>query len=80
MYLAEESLDLQVGDQIVWQDAEIKPQGCPAFVSPGMRGKVISLHDGAHLDVIEGGALQASALVQFESGASLLVCGPRAVL
>ena len=38
-----------------------------------MKGKVISLHNGAHLDVIEGGAVQASAVVQFENGASLLV-------
>ena len=31
-----------------------------------MRGKVISLHEGAHLDVIEGGTMPARALVQFE--------------
>ena len=38
-----------------------------------MKGQVISLHDGAHLDVIEGGAIPPKALVQFESGESLLV-------
>ncbi len=38
-----------------------------------MKGKVVSLHDGAHLDVIEGGFIPATALVQFENGASLLV-------
>ena len=66
------SLKLQIGDQIVWKDTEIKGEG-PAVVSPGMKGQVLSLHDGAHLDVIEGGTLQASAVVQFENGASLLV-------
>jgi len=38
-----------------------------------MKGQVISLHEGAHLDVIEGGTIPARALVQFESGMSLLV-------
>jgi len=38
-----------------------------------MKGKVISLHEGAHLDVIEGGTIPARALVEFESGESLLV-------
>jgi len=67
------SLDLQVGDQIIWQDAEIKSEDGFAIVSLGMKGKVISLHDGAHLDVIEGGHIPARALVEFESGMSLLV-------
>jgi len=48
MYLAEDSLDLQVGDQIIWQGEEIKSEGGPAIVSPGMKGQVISLHDGFH--------------------------------
>ncbi len=73
MYLAEESLDLQVGDQIEWQDAEIKPQGGPALVSPGMKGEVLSLHEAAHLDMIQGGHIPARALVRFESGENLLV-------
>ena len=49
-----ESLNLQVGDQIIWQDAEIKSEDGPAIVSLGMKGKVISLHDGFHLDVMPG--------------------------
>jgi len=73
MYLAEDSLNLQVGDQIIWQDAEIKEEGEPAFVSPGMKGKVISLHDGFHMDLVQGGSVPPKALVQFESGESLLV-------
>ena len=52
---------------------QIKSEGEPAIVSPGMKGKVISLHDGAHLDVIEGGAIPARALVLFESGERLLI-------
>ncbi len=66
-------LNLQVGDQIEWKDAEIKAEGCPAFVSPGMKGKIISLHDGFHLDVMPGGHILARALVEFESGTSLVV-------
>ncbi len=67
------SLNLKVGDQIIWQDAEIKSEGGFAIVSPGMKGLVISLQNGAHLDVIEGGFMPARALVQFESGERLLV-------
>ena len=73
MYSAEESLNLKVGDWIVWQDAKIKSEGNPAVVSPGMKGQVISLHEGAHLHVVGRRAVPATALVQFESGASLLV-------
>jgi len=29
-----------------------------------MKGKVVSLHDGAHLDVIEGGSIPAKAPIQ----------------
>jgi len=52
-----ESLNLKVGDWIIWQDEAIETQDGPAFVSPGMKGKVISLHDGFHLDVIQGDAI-----------------------
>jgi len=70
---SKDSLNLQVGDQIIWQDAEIKSEDGFAIVSLGMKGKVISLHEGAHLDVIEGGTMPARALVEFESGERLLV-------
>jgi len=73
MYLAEDSLDLQVGDQIIWQDAEIKEEDGPALVSPGMKGKVISLHDGFHMDLVQGGSVPPKALVEFESGERLLI-------
>ncbi len=64
---SEDSLNLQVGDQIIWQDEEIQSEGGPAVISPGMKGQVIS-------HVIGGGCtVPARALVQFESGASLLV-------
>ena len=59
------SLKLQIGDQIIWQGEEMKVEGGPVIVSPGMKGQVLSLHNGAHLDVIEGGTLQASAVVGF---------------
>ena len=44
-----ESLGLQVGDFIIWQDEAIEVEGQPALVAPGMKGKVLSLHDGFHL-------------------------------
>ncbi len=73
MYSAEESLNLKVGDQIIWQGEEIKSEDGPAIVSPGMKGKVISLHDGFHMDLIQGGSVPPKALVRFENGISQLV-------
>ncbi len=46
-----ETLGLQVGDFIIWQGEAIEVEGQP--VAPGMKGKVISLHDGFHLDVAQ---------------------------
>ena len=51
-----ESLGLQVGDFIIWQGEAVEVEGQPAVVTPGMKGEVISLHDGFHLDVIQGKA------------------------
>ncbi len=51
-----ETLNLQVGDFIIWQDEAIEVEGRPALVAPGMKGKVLSLHDGFHLDVTQGKA------------------------
>ncbi len=42
-------------------------------VNPGMRGKVISLHDGFHLDVVQVGPIPPTAIVQFENGMRLMV-------
>jgi len=61
------------GDWIIWQDETIDVENGPAFVSPGMKGKVISLHDGFHLDVIQGGAIPPKAIVQFENSMTLMV-------
>jgi len=68
-----ESLGLQVGDIIIWQDEAVELEGQPAVVTPGMKGEVISLHDGFHLDVIQGDVIPPKAIVQFESGITLLV-------
>ena len=48
-----ESLGLKVGDFIIWRDEAIEVEGQPALVAPGMKGKVLSLHDGFHLDVVQ---------------------------
>jgi len=67
-----ETLNLQVGDFIIWRDEAIEMEGQPAVVSPGMKGEVISLHDGFHLDVAEVAPIRPRARVQFE-GMALMV-------
>ncbi len=62
-----ENLNLQVGDFIIWQDEAIEIEGQPAVVTPGMKGKVISLHDGFHLDVVQGDSIPPKAVVRFEA-------------
>ena len=68
-----ETLNLEVGDFIIWKDEAIEVEGQPAVVTPGMKGKVLSLHDGFHLDVVEGNAIPAKAIVQFADGMTLMV-------
>ncbi len=63
-----ESLNLQVGDSIIWKDEAVEMEGQPAVVTPGMKGKVLSLHDGFHLDVIQGKPIPPRAIVQFDNG------------
>jgi len=36
-------------------------------ISSGLTGKVISLDDGFHLDVVQGDAIRPTAIVQFEN-------------
>jgi len=66
-----ESLGLKVGDFIIWKDEAIEMEGQP--VTPGMKGKVLSLHDGFHLDVIQGDSIPPKAVVRFGSGMRLMV-------
>ena len=42
-------------------------------IGPGMKGKVLSLHDGFHLDVAQVEPIPPKARVQFESGMALMV-------
>ncbi len=67
-----ESLGLQVGDFIIWRDEAIEMEGQPAVVEPGMKGEVLSLHDGFHLDVAQVKPIPPRARVQFE-GMALMV-------
>ncbi len=39
----------------------------------GVKGKVISLHDGFHLDVAQVAPIPPKAMVQFENGMRLMV-------
>jgi len=68
-----ESLGLQVGDWIIWRGEAIEAEGQPAVVTPGMKGKVISLHDGFYLDVTQGEPIPPKAIVRFDSGITLMV-------
>ncbi len=68
-----ETLNLEVGDTIIWQDEAVEVEARPALVSPGMKGKVLSLHDGFHLDVAEVAPIPPKAIVQFENGMRLMV-------
>ena len=68
-----QSLNLQVGDWIIWRGEAIELEGQPALVTPGMRGKVISLYDGFHMDLIQGGSVPHKAVVEFENGVTLMV-------
>ncbi len=68
-----ETLGLQVGDFIIWKNEAVEVEGRPALVAPGMKGKVLSLHDGFHLDVAEVAPIPPRAMVQFENGMRLMV-------
>jgi len=68
-----ETLNLQVGDFIIWKDEAIEVEGQSALVAPGMRGEVLSLRDGFHLDVAEVAPIPPKAVVQFENGMRLMV-------
>ncbi len=70
-----ESLGLKVGDFIIWQDEAIEMEGQPALVEPGMKGEVLSLQDGFHLDVAQVKPIPPKAIVQFDSGITLMVDG-----
>ena len=63
-------LNLEVGDTIIWQDEAIEAEGHP--VEPGMKGEVISLHDGFHLDVADVDPIPPKAVVRF-GGMRLMV-------
>ncbi len=68
-----ETLNLEVGDFIIWQDEAIEVESQRALVAPGIKGKVLSLHDGFHLDVAQVKPIPPKAMVQFENGMSLMV-------
>ena len=68
-----ESLGLVVGDFIIWRDEAIEMEGQAAVVAPGMKGEVLSLHDGFNLDVAEVAPIPPKAIVRFETGMRLMV-------
>ncbi len=52
---------------MVRRDEALEAEGQPAVVEPGMKGEVISLHDGFHLDVADVAPISPKAIVQFEN-------------
>ncbi len=66
-----ETLALQVGDFIIWQGEAIEMEGQP--VEPGMKGEVLSLHDGFNLDVARVAPIPPRARVRFDSVMTLMV-------
>ena len=68
-----ETLNLEVGDFIIWRNEAIEVEGQPAVVSPGRKGEVISLHDGFNLDVTQVEPIPPKSIVQFKSGMRLMV-------
>ena len=79
MGFSEDILDLQPGDWIIRQDEEIKPaEGGFTFVTPGMVGKVLSMHPDEDLrqSVCElvGQPIPLRALVEFEKSYCQMLC------
>ena len=70
-----QSLNLKIGEWIIWRGEAIELEHRAPLVSPGMKGKVISLHDGFHLYLIQGGSVPPKAAVEFENGMRLMVDG-----
>ncbi len=68
-----ETLGLKVGDIIIWRGEAIEVEGQLALVAPGIRGEVLSLHDGFHLDVAEVAPIPPRARVRFDRGMALVV-------
>ena len=62
-----ESLNLEIGDWVVWQDEAVEAEGQPTVITPGTKGEVLSLHDGFHLDVADVKPILPKAIVQFEN-------------
>ena len=60
-------------DFIIWRNEAVEAEGQSAVVEPGMRGEVISLHDGFHLDVVQVEPIPPKAVVKFESGMRMMV-------
>ncbi|MDA2934364.1 hypothetical protein MYX82_08470 [Acidobacteria bacterium AH-259-D05] len=76
-----ESLNLKVGDWIIWKDEKIEIEEAEGtidtFIAPGMIGKVISLHDGIPPEdpraEIIGKEVPPRVLVDFENGQRMLL-------
>lgn len=71
-YYKKETLGLEVGDWIIWQDEEfeILDEQVNPCIFPGMKGKVIKLVDGLAPYILDGRdtAVFPWALVEFENG------------
>ncbi len=75
------TLDLKIGDWIIWKDEKIAVQDtrgeADSFLEPGMIGRVLSVHDEIPLEdpraEIIGQEIPPRVLVQFENGQTMLL-------
>ena len=75
--MAQDSLDLQPGGYILYQDEEIREENTVTFVAPGMVGEVLSIHPKEEMrqavEEMAGIPMDRRALVQFENGLQILL-------
>ena len=76
-----ESLNLKVGDWIIWNDEKIEIEeaggNINTFIEPGMIGQIVSVHDEIPMEdpraEIIGKEIPLRFLVQFENGQRMLL-------
>ena len=75
--MPEDSLNLQPGEYILYQDQEIREEDAITFVAPGMVGKVLSVHPKEEMrqavsEMVEI-PINKGALVEFENGMQIVL-------
>ena len=75
--MPDDSLDLEPGDYILYQDDEIREEGGTTLVAPGMVGKVLPVHPREEMrqavSEMAGIPTVRRALIEFENGMQILL-------